>query len=97
MLFEERVQLRIFGPKRVEVTGEWRKLRKKMLYNLCFTSNIIREIKSRRKRSAKRVARMEERRGAYRLLVRKSGGKRTLGKFRRRLEDNTGRHKKRDL
>ena len=62
MLFEERVLRRIFGPKRVEVTGEWRKLHKKRFYDLCFTPNIIRVMKSRRMRSAGHVTRMVERR-----------------------------------
>jgi hypothetical protein len=91
-LFEERVLMRVFGPKRFEVTGEWRKLLKKKLYDLYFTPNITRVIKSRRMRSAGHVARMEERRGAYRILVGKSGGKRPLGRFRRRLEDTINLH-----
>jgi hypothetical protein len=62
-MFEERVLMRILGPKRFEVTGEWRKLHKKRLYDLYFTPNIIRVIKSRIMRSAGHVARMEERRG----------------------------------
>ena len=80
--------MRIFGPKRFEVTGEWRKLHKKKLYDLCFTPNIIRVIKSGKMRSAGHVARMVERRGEYRILVGKSGVKRPLGSFRHRLEDN---------
>jgi len=91
-LFEERVLMRIFGPKSFEVKGEWRKLHKKKLYDLYFTPNIIRVMKSRKMRSAVHVARMEERRSAYRILVRKSGGKRPLGRIRRRLEDNINLH-----
>jgi hypothetical protein len=92
MLFEERVLMRIFGSKRVEVTGEWRKLHKKMLYDLCFTPNIIRVVKSRRMRSAGHVARMVERRGVCRILAVKSGVKRPPGRFRRRLKDNINVH-----
>ena len=65
-----RVLRRIFGPKRDEVTGEWRKLHNEELIDLYCSSNIIRVIKSRRMRWAGRVARIGERRGAYRVLVR---------------------------
>jgi hypothetical protein len=68
-VFENRVLRRIFGPKRVEVTGEWRRLHNKELYALYSSPNIIRVIKSRTLRWAGHVARMEERRGAYRALV----------------------------
>jgi len=67
-LFEKRV-LRIFGPKRDEVTGEWRKLHNEELDDLYASPNIVRLIKSRRMRLAKRVARMGEGGGAYRTLV----------------------------
>jgi hypothetical protein len=46
-IFENKVLRRIFGPKRDEVTGEWRRLRNKELYALCSSLNIIRVIKSR--------------------------------------------------
>jgi hypothetical protein len=52
--------MRIFGPKRDEVTGEWRKLHSGELYNLCSSPNISRQIKSRRMRWASHVARMGE-------------------------------------
>jgi hypothetical protein len=68
-VFENRVLRRIFGPKRDEVTEEWRRLHKKELYALYSSPNIIRVIKSRRLRWAGHVARMGERRGAYRILV----------------------------
>jgi hypothetical protein len=64
---------RIFGPKRDEVTGEWRKLHNEELYNLYSSPNIIRTLKSRRMRWAGHVARMGEKRNAYRLLVGKIG------------------------
>jgi hypothetical protein len=76
--FENRVLRRIFGPKRDEVTGEWRKLHKKELHDLYTSPSIIRIIKSRRIRWAGHVARLGENRNAYRLLVGKPEGKRPL-------------------
>jgi hypothetical protein len=87
-VFENRVLRRILGPKRDEVTGEWRRLHNKELYALYFSPSIIRVIKSRRLRWAGHVARMGERRGAYRTLVGKPEGRRPLGRPRRRWEDN---------
>jgi len=63
-VFENRVLRRIFGPKRDEVTGEWRKLHNEELSDLCCSLNIIRMIKSRRMRWVGHVAHMRERRGA---------------------------------
>jgi hypothetical protein len=57
-VFENRVLRRIFGPKRVGVTGEWRKLHNEELHNLYSSPSIIRIIKSRRMRWAGHVARM---------------------------------------
>jgi hypothetical protein len=71
---------RIFGPKREEVTGEWRKLHKEELNDMNSSSNTIRVIKSRRMRWAGHVARMGERRGVYRVLVGNLEGKRQLGR-----------------
>ena len=68
-VFENRVLRRIFGPKRDEVTGEWRKLHNEQLNDLYSSPNIVRVIKSRRMRWAGNVARMGERRGIYRVLV----------------------------
>ena len=68
---------RIFGPKRDEVTGEWRKLRNEELNDL-YSPNIVRVIKSGRMRWAGHVARVGERRGGYRFLVGKPEGKRPL-------------------
>jgi hypothetical protein len=79
---------RIFGPKRDEVTREWRRLHNKELCILYSSPNIIRVIKSRRLRLAGHVARMGEKRGAYRALVGKPEGRRPLGRPRRRWEDN---------
>jgi len=69
-LFENRVLGRIFGPKRDEVTGEWRILHNEELYDL-YSPNIIRLTKSRRMRSAVPVARAGDRVGAYRFCVRR--------------------------
>jgi hypothetical protein len=59
----------IFGPKRDEVTGEWRRLHNEELNDLYSSPNIIRVIKSSRMRWAEHVARMGEGRGAYRIFV----------------------------
>jgi hypothetical protein len=66
-VFENRVLRRIFGPKRDEVTGEWRKLHNKELHDL-YSSSIIRIMKIMRMRLAGLVARMGEKSRAYRLL-----------------------------
>jgi hypothetical protein len=87
-VFENRVLRRIFGPKRDEMTGEWRKLHDEELRDLYFSPSIIRIIKSRRMRWAGHVARMGEKRNAYRLLVRTPEGKRALGRPRLRRVDN---------
>jgi len=88
MLFENRVLRRIFGPKRDEVAGEWRKLHNEELNDRYFSLNIVQVIKSRRMRWAGHVACMGERRGAYRVLVWKPEGKRPIGRARLRREDN---------
>jgi hypothetical protein len=67
-VFENRVLTRIFGLKRVEVTGEWRKLHNEELHIL-YSSTDIRQIKSRRMRWAGHVARMREERKLYKVLV----------------------------
>jgi hypothetical protein len=86
-VFENRVLRKIFGPKRDEVTGEWRKLHNGELHNLYSSPDNIRQIKSRRIRWAGHVARMAEGRKVYRVLVGKPEGKRPLGRPRRRWED----------
>jgi hypothetical protein len=65
-MFENRVLRRIFGPKRDEVTGEWRKLHKDELNELYCSPNIVQVKKLRRMRWEGHVARMAERRGVYR-------------------------------
>jgi hypothetical protein len=74
-VLENRVLRRILGPKRDEVTGGLRKLHNEELHNLYSSSNIIRIIKSRRMRWAGHVARMAEKRNAYRILVGRPEGK----------------------
>jgi hypothetical protein len=86
-VFENRVLRRIFGPKRDEVTGEWRKLHSEELHNLYSSPDIIRQVKSRRMRWAGNVARMGEERKVYKVLVGKPEGKRPLESPRRRWED----------
>ncbi|KAJ4428685.1 hypothetical protein ANN_25678 [Periplaneta americana] len=87
-VFENKVLRKIFGAKRDEVTGEWRKLHNTELHALYSSPDIIRSIKSRRLRWAGHVARMGESRNAYKLLVGRPEGKRPLGRPRRRWEDN---------
>ena len=86
-VFENMVLRRIFGPRRDEVTGEWRRLHNEELNDLYSSPNIVGVIKSRT-RWAGHVARMGEERGVYRISVGKSEGKRPLGRPRRRWVDN---------
>jgi hypothetical protein len=83
-VFENRVLRRIFGPKRDEVTEEWRKLHNEELHNLYSSPDIIRQIKSRQMRWAGHVACMGEERKVYKVLVEKPKGKRPVGRPRRR-------------
>jgi hypothetical protein len=87
-VFENRVLRRIFGPKRDEVTGSWRKLHNEELHGLYSSPSIITVIKARRMRWAGHVARMGQLRGAYNILVRRPEGRRPLGRPRCRWEDN---------
>jgi hypothetical protein len=87
-VLENRVLRRIFGPKRDEATGEWRRLHNEELNDLYSSSNIIRVIKSRRMRWVGHVACMGQKRGAYRILVGRPEGRRQLGRPRHRWEDN---------
>jgi hypothetical protein len=87
-VFENRVLRRICGPKRDEVTVEWKILHNEELNDLYSSPNIIRVIKSRRIRWARQVARMGEGRGAYRILAGRPEGRRPLERPRRRWEDN---------
>ena len=87
-MFENMVLRRIFGPRRDEVTGEWRRLHNEELSDLYHSPNIVRVIKLRRMRWAGHVACMGEEMGVYRVLVGKPEGKRPLGTPRRRWVDN---------
>jgi hypothetical protein len=78
-VFENRVLRRVFGPKRDEVTGEWRKLHNEELNDVYCSTNIVRVVKSRRIRWAGHVVRMGEERGVYRVLVVEPKGKSNLG------------------
>jgi hypothetical protein len=87
-VFENRVLKRIFGPKRAEVTGGWRKLHNEELHGLYTSPSIVRVIKARRMRWARHVARMGEVRDAYNILVGRPEGRMLLGRPRHRWEDN---------
>jgi hypothetical protein len=79
---------RIFGPKRDEVTGDWRNLHNEDLHNFDSLPNIIRMTKSRRMWWAGHVAQMGEMRNGNRILLGKPEGKRQLGSPRRRWVAN---------
>jgi hypothetical protein len=83
-----RVLRRIFGPKRDEVTGGWRKLRNEELHKLCSSPSKIRKIKSRKMRWTGRVASTRGTLNAYRILVGKPEVRRPLGRTRPRWVDN---------
>jgi hypothetical protein len=89
-VFENRALRKIFRSKKDEVTegGGWRRLHNEELHNLYSSPSIIRMIKSTRMRCAGTVARMGEKRNAYRILVGKPEGKGPLGRPRRRCVDN---------
>jgi hypothetical protein len=83
-VFENRVLRRIFGPKRDEVTGEWRKKHNEELHSLYSFPDTIRQVKSRRMRWVGHVARVGEERKVYKVLVGKPEGKVPLETLRRR-------------
>jgi hypothetical protein len=89
-VFENSVLRRIFGPKRDEVTGGWRKLQNEVLHNLYSYSStsIIIVINLSRMRWAGQVAHMGYKRNAYMIFVGKPEGKRPLGRPRHRWEEN---------
>jgi len=86
-VFENRVLRRIFGARRVGVTGESRKLHNEA-FNDLYSPTIVRVIKSRRIILVGHVARVGERISVYKVLVRKREGERPLGRPRCRWEDN---------
>jgi hypothetical protein len=69
---------KIFGPKKNEVVGGWRKLLNEELHNLYSSPDIVKLIRSRKMRSEERVAHMREKMNAYRMLVEKPERKRPL-------------------
>jgi len=87
-VFQNRVLRRIFGPKRNEATGDWRKLHNEELNDFYSSPTIFQVIKLRRMKWAGHVARMGKSRVVDRVLVGKRDGKRSLGRPRRRWEDN---------
>jgi len=87
-VFDNRLLRRVFGPKRDEVTGEWRKLYNEELRDFYSLPSIVRVVKSRRMRWAGHVAHMGEGRVVHKFLVGKPEGKRPLGRPRGRWEDN---------
>jgi len=86
--FGNRVLRRIFGTRRDEVTGEWRRLHNEKLNDLYSSPNIVRVIKWRKMRWAGHVAHMGEERGVYRILLGKPEGRRPLGRPRHKWVDN---------
>jgi hypothetical protein len=82
-VFENRALRRVLGPKRDEVTGEWRKLHNEEPSNL-YLPNTVRVVRSRKMRLAGHVARMGEGRGVHMVQVGKTEGKRPVGRPRRR-------------
>jgi len=87
-VFENRVMRRKFGSRRVEVTGEWRKLHNEELNDQYSSPNIVWVIKLRRMRWAGHVVHMGKRRGVYGDSVGKPEGRRPLGRRWHRWEDN---------
>jgi hypothetical protein len=85
-VFENRVLRWIFGTKREEVTGEWKKLHNEELHDL-YSPTILLVIKLRKMRWTGHVALLGDGEGVYRVLVGKPEGKRPLGRPRHRCEN----------
>jgi hypothetical protein len=85
-VFENRVLRRVFGPKREEVTGDWRKLHSEVVHNLYCSPNIVMASKSRTERWEGHIARIGEMRNTYKILIEKPEGKRPLQRPRHRWE-----------
>jgi len=88
-VFEIRLLRRVFGPKRDEVIGEWRKLHNEELSDLYSLPNVLRVVKWTRMRWAGHVARMGEGGGVHRVFVGRPEGKRPDGRPRSRWEGNS--------
>jgi hypothetical protein len=89
MVFENRVLRRIFGPKRDEIIHvDWRILHNEEFYTLDSSPSTIRMITPRRVRWSGYASHMEDKRNAYRILMRQPEGKRSLGRPRRRWNNN---------
>jgi hypothetical protein len=84
---ENKVLRKIFGSKRDEVTGDWRRLHGEELYDLYSSPNITRVIEARRMGNAGYVTCTGDRRSAYRVLVGRYEGKKPLGRSRRKWEN----------
>ena len=82
-VFKNRVLRMIFGPKRDDITGEWRRLHNEELYDVYSSLNIIRVIKSRRMRWAGHAAFMGDRRGVHRILVGSSEKREAIWTFKK--------------
>jgi len=91
-VFENRVLRKVFGPNTKEVTGEWRRLHNEQLNDLYSLPNIIRGDQFEKNEMGGVCSPYGERRGAYRVLVGKLEGKRSLGRPRHRWEDNIKMH-----
>jgi hypothetical protein len=87
-VFGYRVLRRIFGPKREEVAGGWRRLHNEELHNLYTSPNIVRGIESKRMREAGHVARMSAMRNEYKILFGEPEGKRPFRRHRSSWVDN---------
>jgi hypothetical protein len=87
-VLENRVLRKIFGPNKEEVSGGWRRMHNEELHKFYISTNIIREIKSKKIIWAGYVARIREKRSAYKILVEKPERKRPLGRSRRMCENN---------
>jgi hypothetical protein len=86
------ISLQLFGPKRDEVTGGWRKLHNEELHNLYSSLNIFLLTTWRKMRWVGHVARMGRKGNVYRLFVRRPEGKRPLGRSRHRWTDNVKKY-----
>jgi hypothetical protein len=83
-ILENRVLIRISGPKRDKVTGGWRKLYNEELHNLYTSQNIIRMIKARRMKWEGHVVCIRQMTNVYKILVQQPVWKRPLGRARHR-------------